>query len=258
MTEFGSGSGPQFGIQLYSLRDVDDPLGTVIERVGEAGIEGAEFAGAAAGGVDGDDPDRLRDALDAAGVSAAGAHVDLAAIEADPDGVASACRTLGCDAVVVPWLDPSQFQSAASIERAAERLSAAAAAVSARGLELHYHNHDQEFVRVDGEYALDRLLAAADGVGLELDLGWAGAAGADPLTLLARYADRVDLVHLKDYDAEAGTTVAVGAGDLDVDAVARAVRDRGVDWVIYEAESGADTYDTLDAAAAVGAGHFDR
>lgn len=246
----------RFAFQLYSLRDIDDPLETVIGRVGDAGIRGVEFAGVDANGVAGADPDEVRTALDASDVSSAGAHVDLAAIEADPDGVASVCHTLGCDHVVVPWLDPEHFETAESIRTAADRLSTAARTLAEHGIALHYHNHDQEFVDVAGETALDRLLSAAEGIGLELDLGWAGAAGADPVALLARYSDRVDLLHLKDYDADAGETVPVGAGDLDVAAVADAARDYDVDWVIYEAEGGADTYETLDAAAEVGRTNF--
>ncbi|SHG94620.1 sugar phosphate isomerase/epimerase family protein [Halobaculum gomorrense] len=256
MSDSGRGSRSRFGFQLYSLRDIDDPLAAVVDRVGDAGIEGVEFARVDAEGVAGEDADAVREALDAASVSAAAAHADMETIEADPAGVAATCRTLGCDRIVVPWLDPDHFRSAAAVRQTADRLAAAADAVSEHSLDLHYHNHDQEFARVDGEYVLDRLLAAADGVCFELDLGWAGAAGADPLALLARYADRVDLVHLKDYDGESGTTAALGEGDLDLSAVACAAREHGVDWVISEAEGGADTYATLDAAAETGARYF--
>ena len=251
-------SDARFALQLYSLRDIGGPLETVIGRVGEAGIRGVEFAGVDASGVDGTDPDGIRTALDVSDVSSAGAHVDLAAIEADTAGVASACRTLGCDHVIVPWLGPEHFETVESIRTAADRLSAAARTLAEYEIALHYHNHDQEFVEVGGDRALDRLLSAADGIGFELDLGWAGAAGADPLALLARYSGRIDLLHLKDYDADAGETVPVGAGDLDVAAVADAARDYGVDWVIYEAEGGADTYETLDAAAEVGMTKFGK
>lgn len=249
-------TGPGFAFQLYSLREVEDPLETVIGRVGDAGIRGVEFAGVDASGIAGADPDAIRAALDASGVSSAGVHVDLESIEVDPAGVATACRALDCEHVIVPWLDPEHFETAESVRVAADRLSSAAGTMGEHELTLHYHNHDQEFVEVDGERALDRLLSAADGIGFELDLGWAGAAGSDPLALLARYGDRIDLVHLKDYDADAGTTVPVGEGDLDVAAVADAARDHGVDWVVYEAEGGADSYATLEAAAAVGTWRF--
>ncbi|MFC6793337.1 hypothetical protein ACFQFH_02160 [Halobaculum halobium] len=49
MTDHRHGTGPSFGFQLYSVREVDDFLATVVERVGAAGIDGVEFAGVTAG-----------------------------------------------------------------------------------------------------------------------------------------------------------------------------------------------------------------
>ncbi|MUV60511.1 TIM barrel protein [Halobacterium sp. CBA1126] len=236
----------QLGFQLYSLHAVDDPLPAVVERVGETPFDGVEFAGLGDASVD-----ELNAALDAAGLHAAGAHVGLEDLEADPAGVARTYRDLGCEAIVVPWLDPEHFASVEAATAAGERLSAAADGLAADGLELHYHNHDQEFADLDGGPAIDVLLDAADGVGYQVDLGWVGAAGYDPLAVLDRYADRVDLVHLKDYDAAAGETVEVGEGDLDVAAAVDAVRHADVDWLVYEAEDRPDSYATLDAAAGV-------
>ncbi|SDN23770.1 Sugar phosphate isomerase/epimerase [Halogranum gelatinilyticum] len=234
------------GFQLYSLHGVDDPLPDVIERVGEAGFEGVELAG-----LDGHRPEEVAEALTAADLDVAGAHVGLDEIEDDPETVAETYRTLGCDDVVVPWLDPEHFASTESVEAAAERLDAAAAALDDHGLALHYHNHDQEFTDLDGEPALATLVAATENVGFELDLGWVGAAGYDPLAVLDDYADRVRIVHLKDYDAETGDVVEVGGGDLDIAAAVDAVRDHGCDWLVYEAEERPDSYGTLDHAADV-------
>jgi sugar phosphate isomerase/epimerase len=144
-----------FGFQLYSLHAVEDPLPTVLERVGETGFDGVEFAGLGDAGVD-----ELADALDRAGLAVAGAHVGLDEVEANPEGVAETYRALDCPDVVVPWLGPEQFESVAAVEAAAERLTAAADALAARDLRLHYHNHDQEFVELDGEPALSHLLRA--------------------------------------------------------------------------------------------------
>ena len=241
-----------FGFQLYSLRDVDDPLPTVLDRIGETPFTGVEFAG-----FDGDEPAAIAATLDDAGLSSAAVHVHLDAIEADPDGVAATARDLDCRDVVVPWLDPRHFRSVAAVEAAADRLADAADALAAHDVRLHYHNHDQEFVSLDGRPALAHLLDATDRVGLEFDLGWAGSTGADPLAFFDAHADRIRLVHLKDYDAAAGETVPVGTGDLDLRRTVDAVRENGVDWLVYEAEDGPDTYDTLDHAAAVVDG-FDR
>ena len=231
------------GFQLYSLHAVDDPLPTLVERVGETSFEGVEFAGIGDSTVA-----EIAAALDRAGLEAAGAHVGLEAIESDPDAVAETYRELGCEDVVVPWLDPEHFASTTAVEAAGARLSAAADDLADRGLSLHYHNHDQEFVELDGQPALAHLVEVADGVGLELDLGWAGAAGYDPLSFLGAYADRIDIVHLKDYADGTGDTAKVGEGDLDVDATVEAVREHDFDWLVYEAEERPDSYETLSYA----------
>ncbi|WP_193309296.1 sugar phosphate isomerase/epimerase [Halorubrum halophilum] len=236
----------QFGFQLYSLRDVDDSLPAVLDRIGATPFTGVEFAG-----LDDAGPAALATTLADADLSCAGMHVGLDAIETDPEGVAATARELGCRDVVVPWLDPEHFASVAAVEAAADRLTAAADALASHDIRVHYHNHDQEFVELGGRPALTHLIEAADGVGLELDVGWAGAAGQDPLAYLSAHADRISLVHLKDYDAASGETVTVGTGDLPLARTVDAVSEHGVEWLIYEAEDGADSYETLEHAAAV-------
>lgn len=239
----------EFGFQLYSLRDVEDPLTTVLDRVGATAFTGVEFAG-----LDEETPAAVSETLADDGLSAAAAHVGLEEIEADPGSVATTARDVGYEDVVVPWLGPEHFESVAAVEAAADRLSAAADALADHGLRLHYHNHDQEFVSLDGRPALTRLLEAADGVGLELDVGWAGAAGHDPLAYLEAHGDRITHVHLKDYDAAAGETVVVGTGDLDAERTLELARENAVEWLIYEAEEGADSYATLETASDTVAG----
>ena len=238
-----------FGFQLYSLRDVEDPLTTVLDRVGATAFTGVELAGLTETA-----PSTVAETLAGNNLSAAAAHVGLDAIESDPESVAATAHEVGNDHVVVPWLDPEHFESIAAVEAAADRLSAAADTLADHGLRLHYHNHDHEFVSLDGRPALTHLLEATDGVGLELDVGWAGAAGQDPLAYLATHGDRISLVHLKDYDAAAGETVVVGTGDLDLDRTVEHARENAVEWLVYEAETGADSYDTLDAASDTVAG----
>lgn len=232
------------GFQLYSLRDIDDSLATVLDRVGATRFTGVEFAG-----LDMDEPDAVAKAMNDVGVSCVASHVSLENIEADPSGVAESINKLGGSHVVVPWLGPEHFESITAVETAADRLSAVAEPLAEHGIQLHYHNHDQEFVSLDGQPALTYLLEAADGVRLELDVGWAGVAGMDPLQYLETQADRIDLVHLKDYDATARKTVRVGTGDLDLARGIETIRTHDIDWLIYEAEDGSDSYTTLDYAA---------
>jgi sugar phosphate isomerase/epimerase len=232
------------GIQLYSLHAVDDPLPTVIERVGETGFEGVEFAGLNDASVE-----ELTDALDASGLNAAGAHVGLDEIEDDPERVAETYGALGVEDIAVPWLDAEHFASADAVEAAGERLDAAALALAEHDITLHYHNHDQEMVDVEGQPALSYLMDVTDHVALQPDLGWIGAGGGDPLSFLEEHAERVDQVHLKDYVESGDGTVEVGDGDIDIDAVVESCREHGFSWLIYEAEEHPDSYETLAHAA---------
>ncbi|MFB6126586.1 MAG: sugar phosphate isomerase/epimerase family protein [Halolamina sp.] len=237
---------PNLGIQLYSIHEIDDDTATVLDRVGKTALDGVEFFRLT-------DATAAAESLDRNGLDVAGAHVGLSALEDDFEETVDAWSGLGVDRFVVPWAEPERFESREAVETLASRLSAVADDLDDQGYELHYHNHDQELVELgDGDdYALDALAAAAPNVGLELDLGWAGAAGADPLSLVETYADRIDLLHVKGYDAETGGPAKVGEGDLDLDGVRAAADEHDVEWLVYESEGAPDTYDTVDHAGDV-------
>ncbi len=74
------------------------------------------------------------------------------------------------------------------------------------GCRVVYHNHDDEFkkVRYQGKTveAMEVFLElTSEDVMLQLDIGWAGIAG-DELDIVKRYADRIMLLHLKDFYKE--------------------------------------------------------
>lgn len=70
-------------------------------------------------------------------------------------------------------------------------------------INIIFHNHDQElnYVTVDADtmYAMDYFFRLVHpNVLLELDIGWAGNA-ADEVALAQKYADRIRILHLKDF-----------------------------------------------------------
>ena len=236
-------------IQLYTLRDLDDSLPNLLARVGETAFEGVEFAG-----LGDEEPGAVRDALDDAGLDAAGAHVGIDALEDDLDATAETYRRLDCDRVVVPYLDAAAFASRETVADTARRLQELDARLSDRGVELGYHNHDHEFATVAGDAAFE-LLAAETDFDLELDVGWAAAAGHDPTDLLDRLRGRVPLVHLKDVAGD--RPVELGEGDLDLDACVRAARDAGTEWLVYEHDEPDDAEASLSRGAETLAARLD-
>jgi sugar phosphate isomerase/epimerase len=238
-----TGTMTESAIQLYTLRNVDRPFTEVLELVADAGFAGVEFAYR----VTGADPDDVLETLDVTGLEVAGAHVDVDALEDDFEETVECYEELGVENVVVPWLDAESFGSRRAVADAAERLGTLEDRLDERGTSLHYHNHDHEYVELNGITGFDAFLDATD-FGIELDLGLALAAGDDPAARLRSLGERSRLVHLKDYDLTADGSVPVGEGDLDLPAIADAVDRNDSDWLVYEYE-GADPLDTLERAA---------
>ncbi|WP_135824133.1 sugar phosphate isomerase/epimerase family protein [Halorussus ruber] len=234
-------------IQLYTLRDLDDTLPELLERVGETEFEGVEFAG-----LGDSNPDEIRGTLDDTGLDAAAAHVGIEDLEADLDGVVEAYRTLGCDRIVVPYLDETHFASRQAVADTGRRLAELDARLGDHGVRFGYHNHDHEFTDLGGEdggqansggeSAFDQLADETD-IDLELDVGWATAAGRNPVELLDHLRGRVPLVHLKDV---AGTTpVELGEGDLEIEECVRAASEAGTEWLVYEHDEPTDAEESL-------------
>jgi sugar phosphate isomerase/epimerase len=231
-------------IQLYSLRSLDEPLPSVLDRVGATAFDGVEFAdlGDAA-------PDAIAKALDEANLAAAAAHVPFDELDGDLDDVADRYRSLGCETLVVPYLDDDHFRDEAAVAETAAALEDLAKGLSVVGLSLCYHNHDHELVDAGGKTALERLIEGTDEVKFELDAGWVAAAGYDPVDFLERYGDRIPLVHVKDVAAETGAPVELGEGDLDARAVVEAAHEAGVEWLVYEHDEPEDALASLEHGA---------
>ncbi|WP_090383000.1 sugar phosphate isomerase/epimerase family protein [Natronobacterium texcoconense] len=241
---------PKIGINLYSVRTLEEPLESVLDRVAEAGYDGVQFAGPYTP-LEGDAAEIAAE-LESRGLEAAPPHVGIDALrdEDERERILAAYDEIGVDGVVVPWLPPDRFESAAAIDDAAAELEELATVLSATGLELHYHNHDHEYTEIDGEWAFDRLLEGT-GIGIELDVGWALAGGDDPAARIRDHGARANQVHLKDLelDAEPGF-VEIGAGDVDVSACVEAAEAAAVEWLVYEHDDPDDPAAAIDRGAA--------
>lgn len=223
----------QLGVQLYTLRDLDEALPETIRRVAELGYDGVQFAGF------GDaSPASIRDALDDTGLEVAGAHVGIGDIEDRTDEIIADHEAVGCSGLVVPSYERAAFETAAGAREAGERIAAAGDRLAEDDCSIHYHNHTFEFTPANGHTAFDVFADAAPGVGIEVDTGLANHAGVDPVALLDRYADRVEFVHLTDSDPSRDDVdtrhMDLGAGAIDLQACVDVARAGGAEWLLFE------------------------
>jgi sugar phosphate isomerase/epimerase len=237
-------------INLYSVRELDEPLFDVLDRVADAGYDGVQISGGVAALGDAT-PGDVAAKLDAVGLDPVPPHVGMGELEDDRESVVEAFRDeLGCAGVVIPAVDDEHFADAGRVDAFADRLDELAAALASADLGLHYHNHDFEFVDLGDETAYDRLVDRTD-ASMELDVGWAQVGGEDPVALVRDLGDQLDLVHMKDMHVADRAFAELGAGDVDVQGVADAARDVDADWLIYEHDDPPDPAASIVTGAEV-------
>ncbi len=129
------------------------------------------------------------------------------------------------------------------------------------GLRVTVHPHVGTHVETEAE--VERFLADSE-LDLCLDTGHLAIGGTDPVRLAQRYADRIGHIHLKDVrlamadevrsgrreysDAvRHGLYTPLGAGDVDIEALVRAVHGAGYDgWYVIEQDTALAPGDTAE------------
>lgn len=237
------------GIQLYTvaaelLKDLDGTLAAVA-KIGYRTVELAGYAGKT--------PTELRAALDRAGLRCTSSHIigkpirpnTPLTLDNDPAKLAEDCHILGCDTIIMPLFNipdgfsvtPRPGEDLAAVvsrlgaamtpdgwKRSADYLNIKAAALAKHGIRLGFHNHNIEFAGPRGQTGFDLLLRGTDPklVSFELDVGWAVAAGQDPVALMRAYPHRFSAFHVKDVHSVNSDAMSVrqdpaeiGAGIID-------------------------------------------
>lgn len=218
-------------LQLYSVREAakQDVVG-VLRKVADMGYKGVEPAG-----FHNLTPRQLRETVEELGMEVTSSHGPWA----KPDNLAEVIDTagdLGID-LVATGFGPEPFSTRAYIEETAQTVAAMAERLKEAGLTLFIHNHYWEFAQIEGRLAYDWFLDnCGSHVMFQIDAYWAANHGAnDPVKMVAKFADRTPLLHLKDGPLEKDAAMtAVGTGKMDVEGVITACNPQVLRWIIVE------------------------
>jgi inosose dehydratase len=274
-----------FEVTVGRLLNVPDAV-EVLSSMADAGYEGTELGPPSYLG----EGDVLRARLDASGLELVGGYVpirfsepdrlyeDLPGLEATLDafdaaaardakpvfadggsperaarpGAAARDRTVGLDR--------------AGWRRFADGVARAAELSRSRGYEPTFHHHTATYVEAPWE--IERMLELTD-IGLLLDTGHLALGGGDPVQGLRDWADRINHLHVKDYDRSILASVIadradmqeawrrrvfceLGTGDVDLVAFFTELRSSGYSgWLVVEQDLiPAPDEDASDAMAA--------
>lgn len=221
----------KISVQLWTVRREleKDPRGT-LTAIREMGFRYVETAGTA-----GLKPNQFAEIVDAVGLKVSGMHVGLEDCEKDLPSLLDLAGRMNCQFLIVPWAPESSYKD--GWDKLGVRLQAIGEKVSAAKRKFAYHNHTFEFQDVGGRTGYDVLMAAAcpDYVKCQIDLWWANCGGQNVPQMLARYKERVDLVHLKDgADCKDSVHREAGRGIMKWDPILEACRKAGVEWGVVE------------------------
>ncbi len=240
-------------IQLYSVRDeiAADFRGT-LEAIKAMGYEGVEFAGLCGLGAA-----EVKAMCAEVGLTPISAHVPYYDMVADPEGVLKTYAEIGCKYVVIPYLTPECRPGTDGFAKVVENAAMLGRVAADLGMTLLYHNHDFEFEKIDGKYALEVLYDTVPATLLqtELDTCWVRVGGEEPAAYVRKFAGRAPVVHLKDYaggksehmyeligiESEEASPEEnpfefrpVGSGVQNMPAIIAAAEAAGAQWLVVE------------------------
>lgn len=149
-------------LQLYSVRDAQQPISELLHRIGAAGYDGVEFAK-----VPTADYEALSSALSDAGLEVVGIHLRLLELRDKREAIIDTCHELGCSDLVIAHVSPSHFRTRSRVDALANHITAQAATLADAGISLHYHNQCFEFQSVDTNAVVDHAAAVCNPSPLE-------------------------------------------------------------------------------------------
>ena len=241
-------------VQVYSVRDdAKIDLRATLEAIKNMGYDGVEFAG-----LYGNSPENIKKMCQEIGLVPLSAHVPYLNMVANMS-ILEDYAAIGCKFVVVPYLSEEYRPGTDKFGEVIENIKKIGAKANELGMTLLYHNHDFEFVKLDGKYALDILYeeVSADLLQTELETCWVHVGGENPAEYIRKYAGRSPIVHLKDFYGEKSEDMyeligidstkpkrpgnfelrPVGSGIQDFPAILKACEESDVSWVVVEQDN---------------------
>lgn len=229
-------------LQLYTLRDpaVKD-LPDTLKKVRDMGWEYVQWSG-----MPNLPADKIRAALDEAGLKAVAAHIDIEPFEKDFAANVKFWNTVGAKDLAPGGMMGDCKNTLNEWLNGAKRLDDLGDKLRAAGIRLSYHNHAFEFEKFPGDdrCKLDILMESTKPENLcaELDLAWAYVGGYDPASCIRKYKGRCPVIHAKDVemtkDGKMKQFKPLGQGELNWPEIFAAGDEAGTEWYIYEQDSG--------------------
>ncbi len=232
----------KIGIQLYTVREnfkTPEEAAETFRRLRALGYEEAQTAGCY-----GMEYDLFYRLAHDAGIEIVGTHDDFDLMVNDIDAAIARHKALHTTNMGIGGFGAANVEEAQRFIETANRIGARAAQ---EGMKFTYHNHSNEFIRLEnGRTLMDMLVEGLDPetTSFVLDTHWVQNAGGDVCAWIEKLSGRIDILHLKDMsvvrDADGrvhNQIAAIGRGNMDFDRIIRAARAAGVRYYCVEQDN---------------------
>lgn len=229
------------GLNLFSIKDhiqtEEDLLQTCL-KLKEQGYSYLQYSGAPF------DADRIKRVSDATGMPFVLTHVPFDRILNDTEALMEEHARFGCHNIGLGGIPYHLVNEWDQCLEAIEKMNAAGEKMEKAGFRFFYHNHQKEFIKVDGKTYFDRLIEAPY-INFTLDTYWVQNGGVDIMELLPRLKGRINCVHLKDYTVGLSPKTPeitkvdaifapVGDGNLNFKKITAAMKEAGTEYFLVE------------------------
>lgn len=235
----GGGSLKDYGLQLYTLRDVipADPKGT-LKKVSEFGFTQIEGYEGKQGMFWNMAPKDFKMYLDDLGMTMVSSHCN---INEDFERKVDQAAEVGMAYLICPWVGPQKTVEA--WKDVTDKFNKCGEMCRKAGLRFAYHNHAYTFKAFSGMIPHEFLMENTDPdlVDHEMDIYWVVTGGADPIDYFTRYPGRFRLCHVKDRLKNVGpevreATCDLGTGSINFPKILKVAADNGMKYFIMEQE----------------------
>lgn len=247
---FASPLGLPLGLQLYSVREqLPKDYDGVLHKIAALGFREVEAAG-----FFNRPPESVKQSMTSAGLKCVSGHYPWQLLSAHLDEILDFHNKLGVEYVICAFpghKTPVEAKQARIFNMDdwrwnAEQFNKVGARVKAAGHKFGYHNHTMEFAKQGDVVPFDELIRLTDPalVTFEMDCGWVTVGGGDPVAYLKKYADRISMLHVKDFKhaatpghpEERPPAAELGRGVADYHAIFKAVKPGKIKHYFVEQE----------------------
>jgi sugar phosphate isomerase/epimerase len=243
---------PPLSVQLHSVKHAvkADFKGT-LTALSEMGFAGVEFAGNY--GPYANDPEGLKAFLASLNLKASGAHLGTKQLRGElGEKNLTFLKSIGVELVIIPH--DARVDQPDELASMVEEFRALTKIVESYGLMLGYHNHAKEFAGYSESTFWDYLAQnTPDNFVLQLDVGWANYADADPIDYVKRYPNRTLTTHYKirTKKDEGPKPVIIGLDDFNWTKMIKTnISVGGTQWIVIEQEEYPQALTPLETVAA--------